>query len=81
MKKIKQTCYFNPTVVFLIEELATTNKTTFNVELNKYIEMKIAQEENDNKILSELSDVKETQHGILEILESLKNDFDTITKK
>jgi hypothetical protein len=71
MKKIKQTCYFNPSVAFFIEDEATKNKTTFNFELNKYIERKLAEEEKESKILSELADSKETLQGILEILDAL----------
>ena len=70
MKKIKHTCYFNPSVAFLIEDLATDKNQTFNQALNEFLETKIAEGKRDGEIMGELSQIRETQIGILEILEA-----------
>lgn len=71
MKKIKQTCYFNPSVAFLIEELATERNITFNQALNHFLETKIAEEKRDNEIMAELSIIRENQDAIVQVLDFL----------
>jgi len=71
MKKIKHTCYFNPSVAFLIEELATERNITFNQALNLYLETKMAEEKRDNEIMAELSIIRESQDAMVEVLDAI----------
>lgn len=73
MKKIKQTCYFNPSVAFYFEEVATKRGSTFNQAVNDFIERKIKEEDEQSKVLAQISDIANTQIAILEIIETINN--------
>lgn len=74
MKRIQKTNYLSPTVVFYIEEIALKNKTTFNHELNGFLEKCIKKENQDKEvqnILDEIRVIKESNSTILDVLSSI----------
>ena len=74
MKRIQKTNYLSPTVVFYIEEFALKNKSTFNHELNAFLEKCIKKENQEKEvknILDEIRAIKESNSTILDVLSTI----------
>jgi hypothetical protein len=74
IKRIQKTNYLSPTVVFYIEDIALSKKSTFNHELNHFLEQCIKKEDQDKEvknILEEIRSIKESHLTILDVLSTI----------